>query len=138
MRSNGQTRRRWVAAVGLTAAVGAGLVLAEQPSTPRLDVKTQSVAFTAPVLSRLPVTAPQFTTPQFTAPTPPAAPPVVAPTEPTLGAQGHDGSNTAICQSLLNARQSILASPPGPARDAALALNSFWLAYYHCAPISGE
>lgn len=123
MGSNAKKPRRWVTALGLTAALGAGLVLAENAAAPAaVGVRPQSVAFSSPLISRLPAPAPGFT----------------AAAEPTVGAQNHTQNHTAICESLLNARQVILNTPDSPQRDAALAQNSQQLAANNCTPISGN
>jgi hypothetical protein len=112
-------------------ALFGSLLIAERGSeAPAAPVSTKSIAISRPLIS-----VPQINVPSLLGESPLAS--LSAPstqqqpsTQQLNGNGGLPGGDN-ICDALLRARETTFG-------DAQLALNSFWLAVFHCFEISGD
>lgn len=109
-------------------------MVAERGSeAPAAPVSPQSIAISRPLIS-----VPQINVPSLLGESPlasQAGPSTQAlPSSSEFGLPGGDN----ICEGLLAEREILLDLPSSPAVEAQLALNSFWLAVFHCEEISGD
>jgi len=109
------------------------LIFAERGSNaPAAPVSTKSIALTRP----------NIITPTVNIPKLPSSADLLK-NLPQTSAAGPSAQNFGelpgtTCESLLVARQVLLASPQTPARDLALTINALQLALFHCEEISGD
>ena len=132
------TRRRLLAGGGIALALFGGLMIAERGSeAPTPSVSSKSIATQHAAFSRPQINIPSLLqkSPLATQARPSLAALPSGPSTQQLGGGLPGGDN--ICDALFAEREALLELD-GPAVEAQLALNSFWLAVFHCQEISGD
>ena len=138
------TTLRLISGAAFAVVLGGGLMVAERANEPAapVDIDSQSIALSFPSLPKLPGFSSISALPKLSLPEPTAPALTGLPGIGSISPQNHGGfalpGHDAICQALLNAHAGIYNTPPSIAREAALALNLFYLALNHCVVLSGQ